>query len=128
MKIFNQPKIKEVSQKDKSKPKIVAKKSTTRTIALGFALIILAGTFFADTAGSDTVRAGEFVKFLVYGNFCNVCYGTCSSRHLSELDIVWAVGNSWHDTGWRTGVYDNRRIYFSFVKTPYWTAGAGNAS
>ncbi len=79
MKIFNQPKIKEVSQKDKSKPKIVAKKSTTRTIAFGFALIILAGTLLLTLPGAT--RSGR-------GNLLNSLFTATSATCVTGLAVV----------------------------------------
>ena len=79
MKIFNQPKIKEVSQKDKSKPRIVAKKSTTRTIALGFALIILAGTLLLTLPGAT--RSGR-------GNLLNSLFTATSATCVTGLAVV----------------------------------------
>ena len=79
MKIFNQPKIKEVSQKDKSKPRIVAKKSTTRTIALVFALIILAGTLLLTLPGAT--RSGR-------GNLLNSLFTATSATCVTGLAVV----------------------------------------
>lgn len=79
MKMFNQPKIIEVSQKDKGKPKIVAKKSTTRTIAFGFALIILAGTLLLTLPGAT--RSGR-------GNLLNSLFTATSATCVTGLAVV----------------------------------------
>ena len=84
--------------KKQNKNKI--KRSTTRLVALGFALIIVIGTMLLSLPIS--VRSGQ-------PNIMND-----RSRHISELDYVWNYRDFHVDSDRRTGIYDDRCLYLYY--------------
>ena len=90
--------------KKQNKNKI--KRSTTRLVALGFALIIVIGTMLLSLPIS--VRSGQ-------PNIMNaLCDRTDRSRHISELDYVWNYRDFHVDSDRWTGIYDDRCLYLYY--------------